>query len=103
MIVNHSTAGNRSEGPLVEGSVEERPSAVSIPRGAANAAEPAPPPVIPNWSARIPALDGLRGIAILLVLLKHSVWGMPATSSFWVGFSNSLELTWSGVDLFFVL
>jgi len=103
MIVNHSTAGNRSEGPLDEGSVEERPSAVSIRRGAANAAEPAPPPVIPNWSARIPALDGLRGIAILLVLLKHSVWGMPATSSFWVGFSNSLELTWSGVDLFFVL
>jgi peptidoglycan/LPS O-acetylase OafA/YrhL len=58
---------------------------------------------VPNWSVRIPALDGLRGIAILLVLLKHSLFGMPTTSKFWAGFANALQLTWSGVDLFFVL
>lgn len=53
---------------------------------------------------RIPALDGLRGIAILLVLLWHSL--------FQIGFRqhpglhkliNFGRLSWSGVDLFFVL
>lgn len=40
----------------------------------------------------IPALDGLRGLAILLVLSWHS---MPVTHGFFPG--------WAGVDLFFVL
>lgn len=57
-----------------------------------------------NSSLRIPALDGLRGSAILLVLLWHS--------AFYVRFDhhpllNQLigigRLSWSGVDLFFVL
>jgi len=56
-------------------------------------------------SARIPELDGLRGLAILLVILCHYVgnadhralgfWFHRALSVFTVG--------WSGVDLFFVL
>ncbi len=31
---------------------------------------------VPDWSNRIPALDGLRGIAILMVfmLTQYSVW-----------------------------
>ena len=54
---------------------------------------------------RIPELDGLRGLAILLVILYHYVggadhkplgyWPHRALSAFTVG--------WSGVDLFFVL
>ena len=44
---------------------------------------------------RLPALDGLRGLAILLVLLSHS-WG-PWVFSFWP------HIGWSGVELFFVL
>ncbi len=56
-------------------------------------------------SRRIPELDGLRGLAILLVILDHYVasannarlglWPHRALSLFTVG--------WSGVDLFFVL
>lgn len=60
-----------------------------------------------SWSSgrRIPVLDGLRGIAILLVLLSHYV-------SFQVHFKPTgllalvmpiLSLGWTGVDLFFVL
>src|SRR5665213_775139 len=51
---------------------------------------------------RIPELDGLRGMAILLVLVGHyfSVPGIGAASllnGYW------FRLGWTGVDLFFVL
>ena len=56
-------------------------------------------------SGRIPELDGLRGLAILLVILCHYV-GNPdhAPLGFWphralIAFTAG----WSGVDLFFVL
>lgn len=54
-------------------------------------------------SVRIPALDGLRGVAILLVLLRHSVAGAESSSKLWTLILHALRLTWSGVDLFFVL
>ncbi len=60
------------------------------------------PPLIQS-SVRIPALDGLRGAAILLVLLCHSLFELHVDSKF---LSHALalgRLTWSGVDLFFVL
>lgn len=60
-------------------------------------------PTVPDWSVRIPALDGLRGIAILMVLLRHSVFGMETSSKFLSPFLVAGQLTWSGVDLFFVL
>lgn len=45
-----------------------------------------------------PALDGLRGLAVLLVLMHHFVLGSNG------GFLARLTLfMWSGVDLFFVL
>src|SRR6266403_5622540 len=54
---------------------------------------------------RIPELDGLRGVAIALVLLWHFVF-IPieaAPGTFWSYFQATGRLTWSGVDLFFVL
>lgn len=46
----------------------------------------------PLAPARQPALDGVRGLAILLVLVHH--WTTPPA---WLAFG------WTGVDLFFVL
>ena len=54
-------------------------------------------------SKHIPTLDSLRGVAILLVLLRHSVAGAETTSKLWSSLLVPLRLTWSGVDLFFVL
>ena len=56
-------------------------------------------------AARIPEFDGLRGLAILLVILCHYV-GNPGHSP--LGFLPNRFLLaftvgWSGVDLFFVL
>ena len=56
-------------------------------------------------SGRIPELDGLRGLAILLVILCHYV-GDPKHGplGFWVDrMLSALSVGWSGVDLFFVL
>jgi peptidoglycan/LPS O-acetylase OafA/YrhL len=55
--------------------------------------------------ARIPELDGLRGLAILLVIVCHYV-GNPEHSP--LGFLAhrfllAFTIGWSGVDLFFVL
>ena len=60
----------------------------------------------PLSSARVPALDGIRGLAICLVLACHGffsiLWNLPnhphAARLVALG-----RLTWSGVDLFFVL
>lgn len=48
-------------------------------------------------SARIPELDGLRAIAVLLVIAWHY---LDTFSSPWLA---PLRLGWTGVDLFFVL
>jgi peptidoglycan/LPS O-acetylase OafA/YrhL len=60
----------------------------------------------PSSTVRIPQLDGLRGIAILLVVIWHYFVSLleldtapPALN--WL--ARSLSLSWSGVDLFFVL
>ena len=48
--------------------------------------------------AQIPELDGIRGLAILLVLACHSTMWLPAS-----GFRDICEQGKVGVDLFFVL
>lgn len=58
----------------------------------------------PRTSRRVPELDGLRGIAILLVLEDH--FGVLRTPLQELGLDQVnplLSLGWSGVDLFFVL
>jgi peptidoglycan/LPS O-acetylase OafA/YrhL len=54
---------------------------------------------------RIRELDGIRGLAILLVLLWHcfnepTPWGLSAWTD---GLKSTTQMSWSGVDLFFVL
>jgi len=56
--------------------------------------------------ARIPELDGLRGIAILMVVVWHYfLCQLPQSDSWWIQFAgrSPLNIAWSGVDLFFVL
>lgn len=60
---------------------------------------------LPGLSRRVPQLDGLRGIAILMVLLYHYVafaiqYGAPHFVTALLGPTN---IGWSGVNLFFVL
>lgn len=50
----------------------------------------------------IPALDGLRGIAIILVMLHHFTYYRP-TAGIDLVIGSMLFFCWSGVDLFFVL
>lgn len=51
----------------------------------------------------IPALDGIRGLAILVVMLGHFTLAYQPVY-FWEGFvKRFLETGWVGVDLFFVL
>jgi len=54
---------------------------------------------------RIPELDGLRGLAILLVVFHHYVSGRlrPIGNPIADFINHASALTWSGVDLFFVL
>src|SRR6266446_4286628 len=56
-------------------------------------------------SLRVPELDGLRGIAILLVIVWHyavELFAREPGSTAAYGLAV-LRLSWSGVDLFFVL
>ena len=57
-----------------------------------------------RWSQAgvVPALDGLRGIAIVLVLLHHFTYYRP-TSGIDAQIASVLFFFWTGVDLFFVL
>ncbi|MGH7467510.1 MAG: acyltransferase family protein [Longimicrobiales bacterium] len=53
-------------------------------------------------SHHVPALDGVRGIAVLLVMLLHFSMMRP-NNAFEYAFVQTLSLGWAGVDLFFVL
>ncbi|MEO6924199.1 MAG: acyltransferase, partial [Bryocella sp.] len=53
----------------------------------------------------IPALDGIRGLALLLVLMFHMLWSNPYVSGPWIVrvLARAHMYGWMGVDLFFVL
>ena len=59
-------------------------------------------PIDTQSRARIPELDGLRGIAIVLVLLYHYT-SIPPGQSQPLLLQRLFAIGWSGVDLFFVL
>jgi len=50
-----------------------------------------------------PALDGVRGLAILSVMMLHFTAGYHGTNRVFRAWSPIAELGWMGVDLFFVL
>jgi peptidoglycan/LPS O-acetylase OafA/YrhL len=53
---------------------------------------------------RILQLDGLRGIAVLTVVLYHYVLSIPLPGGgLWFHLQDCFRLGWCGVDLFFVL
>ena len=68
----------------------------------ATGSTPAAPAWQPSRGSRIPALDGVRGLAILLVILFHHTL-MPQETALDEFYVNFVRLGWSGVDLFFVL
>ncbi|MFL5619518.1 MAG: acyltransferase family protein [Gemmatimonadaceae bacterium] len=56
------------------------------------------------WRGHLAPLDGLRGLAILLVLLLHFTTDMELPAgSVAAGVRSVFQLGWIGVDLFFVL
>jgi peptidoglycan/LPS O-acetylase OafA/YrhL len=56
----------------------------------------------PGGASHVPALDGIRGLAILLVILFHHTLMQQPTLLDRI-YVNVARLGWSGVDLFFVL
>jgi len=61
----------------------------------------APPPA--NAPAHLPALDGVRGVAALIVMLHHFALDPAVTTPAALRVVSAFRLAWCGVDLFFVL
>jgi peptidoglycan/LPS O-acetylase OafA/YrhL len=63
---------------------------------------PAAEPLVAD-RPHIPALDGLRGLAILLVICYHFFLAYPGWHTATNLFGQAAQTGWMGVDLFFVL
>lgn len=73
--------------------------------GAVRAVPDSTTPLAKSKADRVPELDGIRGLAILLILVWHYFYlrFTPDPASVQADFWPLLALSWSGVDLFFVL
>lgn len=60
-------------------------------------------PAAAGATGRIPELDGIRGLAILLVMILHAFFAVPERSPFFDWLGRVGDYAYSGVDLFFVL
>lgn len=60
-------------------------------------------PAFTRLRSHIPSLDGLRGLAVVVVILHHLAGSTQPTSFLHRIFLRTWEAGWSGVDLFFVL
>lgn len=58
--------------------------------------------MLSNPKSYIPALQGMRGIAVSLVLMTHCIIPPPGDGIAWV-IRNLTSIGWVGVDLFFAL
>jgi peptidoglycan/LPS O-acetylase OafA/YrhL len=56
-----------------------------------------------RFQKHLPALDGIRGIAVLLVLVHHIANSLTHEFHFTSPVTTLLRFGWAGVDLFFVL
>lgn len=54
-------------------------------------------------SDRIPVLDGIRGLAVLIVVAYHTGGGAQSSNFLLHFFGITLKAAWSGVTLFFIL
>jgi peptidoglycan/LPS O-acetylase OafA/YrhL len=77
------------------------PPPVQAPDRASTVVERAPGR--PTFGGHLPALDGVRGLAILMVLLYHFVAQTTATNRLEAAVLWPLSYGLLGVDLFFVL
>ena len=57
----------------------------------------------PEIDGHVPALDGVRGLAILVVMIGHFNIGYYPAYQFETGLKTLIQTGWWGVDLFFVL
>lgn len=64
---------------------------------------PAPPAQVPALGKHVPMLDGLRGLAILVVMCFHSLILRPDMGTDANLYLKLMHAGWMGVDLFFVL